>query len=50
VKTLRAKLGAKSQLEAVAMLRQVYEMGQDADVVPRPRMEMADDSGVASRR
>jgi DNA-binding NarL/FixJ family response regulator len=50
VKTLRAKLGAKSQLEAVAMLRQVYEVGQDADIVPRPRMELADDSGVASRR
>jgi DNA-binding NarL/FixJ family response regulator len=50
VKTLRAKLGAKSQLEAVAMLRQVYEIGSDADLVPRPRLALADESGVASRR
>lgn len=50
VKTLRAKLGAKSQLEAVAMLRQVYEIGEDVELVPRPRMAMADDSGVGSRR
>lgn len=50
VKTLRAKLGAKSQLEAVAMLRQVYEISQDAELVPRPRLAMADDSGVGSRR
>lgn len=50
VKTLRAKLGAKSQLEAVAMLRQVYEFGQETELVPRPRLAMADESGVASRR
>lgn len=50
VKTLRAKLGAKSQLEAVAMLRQAYEVGQDTDLVPRPRLALADESGVASRR
>jgi DNA-binding NarL/FixJ family response regulator len=50
VKTLRAKLGAKSQLEAVAMLRQVYEGGQDADLVPRPRLALADESGIGSRR
>ena len=50
VKTLRAKLGAKSQLEAVAMLRQVYEVGQDAELVPRPRLALADESGVGSRR
>ena len=50
VKTLRAKLGAKSQLEAVAMLRQVYETGQDADLVPHPRLALADESGVGARR
>ena len=34
VRTLRAKLGAKSQIEAVAMLRQVE---QSAPGVPHPR-------------
>ncbi|GAA1438416.1 hypothetical protein GCM10009641_43570 [Mycobacterium cookii] len=37
VKALRAKLGARTQLEAVAMLRQVYDAGGTADLVPRPR-------------
>lgn len=37
VKSLRAKLGASTQLEAVAMLREVYEVGAGADLVPRPR-------------
>ena len=37
VKTLRSKLGARTQLEAVAMLRQVHEVGEAADLVPRPR-------------
>ena len=37
VKALRAKLGARTQLEAVAMLRQVYELLDRAVVVPRPR-------------
>ena len=38
VKTLRHKIGARSQLEAVAMLRQVHELGGTAaDLVPRPR-------------
>ncbi|NPD03652.1 helix-turn-helix transcriptional regulator [Nocardioides sp. zg-1308] len=36
VKALRAKLGAKTQLEAVAMLRRVYEVGA-GDLLPRPR-------------
>lgn len=37
VKALRAKLGARTQLEAVAMLREVYAEGVGADLVPRPR-------------
>lgn len=43
VKTLRSKLGARTQLEAVAMLRQVHEVGAATEtdpatpVVPRPR-------------
>ncbi|MCW2739234.1 LuxR C-terminal-related transcriptional regulator [Nocardioides sp.] len=37
VKSLRSKLGARTQLEAVAMLRQVQESGVAADMVPRPR-------------
>lgn len=35
VKGLRAKLGAKTQLEAVAMFRQVYELLEPAVLVPR---------------
>ena len=42
VKTLRGKLGAKTQLEAVAVLRQVHEVGDGADLVPRPRAAPAD--------
>lgn len=41
VKTLRSKLGARTQLEAVAMLRQVHEVGdvgEAGDLVPRPRV------------
>lgn len=49
VKTLRGKLGAKTQLEAVAMLRQVQEVGDGADLVPRPRAAPAG-SGEASVR
>lgn len=37
VKALRAKLGARTQLEAVAMLRRVEEAGEQGDLVPRPR-------------
>lgn len=37
VKTLRAKLGARTQLEAVAMYRRVQEVGGVVDLVPRPR-------------
>ncbi len=46
VKSLRAKLGARSQLEAVAMLRLAHEAGSDAGsavgsaaLVPQPRRE-----------
>ncbi|MDT0186569.1 LuxR C-terminal-related transcriptional regulator [Microbacterium sp. ARD31] len=50
VKTLRAKLGARTQLEAVAMLRQVHEVGDGADLVPRPRAAApADEESVARR-
>jgi DNA-binding NarL/FixJ family response regulator len=42
VRTLRAKLGAKSQIEAVAMLRQ---MEQSAPVPPRPRSPSDPPSG-----
>ncbi len=37
VKGLRAKLGAKTQLEAVAMLREVSELLDRVVLVPRPR-------------
>lgn len=44
VKALRAKLGARTQLEAVAMLRRVYEAGDPADgLVPRPRAAPVDE-------
>ena len=38
VKAMRAKLGARTQLEAVAMLNEVYEDGGGVSV-PRPRRE-----------
>lgn len=47
VKSLRAKLGAGTQLEAVAMLRQVYEVGGGTHLVPRPRPAPAE-SDVAT--
>jgi DNA-binding NarL/FixJ family response regulator len=51
VKALRAKLGARTQLEAVAMLRRVYEAGDPADdLVPRPRAAPAGDSRRLWRR
>jgi DNA-binding NarL/FixJ family response regulator len=37
VKALRAKLGARTQLEAVAILRRVEETGETGEMVPRPR-------------
>lgn len=48
IKSLRAKLGARTQLEAVAMLQQVRE-DQPADLVPAPR-GASDEAAVASRR
>lgn len=51
VKALRAKLGARTQLEAVAMLRRVYEAGEPADdLVPRPRAAPTGSSGSPWRR
>lgn len=37
VKSMRSKLGVRTQLEAVAMFRQVHEVDGAADIVPRPR-------------
>ena len=37
VKALRAKLGASTQLKAVAMFHQAYDATGGADLVPRPR-------------
>ena len=37
VKALRAKLGASTQLKAVALFHQAYEATGGADLVPRPR-------------
>lgn len=50
VKTLRGKLGAKTQLEAVAMLRQVHEVGDGVDLVPRPRAVPAASEDAPARR
>ena len=50
VRSLRSKLGAKTQLEAVAMLRQVYEVVEAADLVPRPRAATAGESRAGARR
>lgn len=50
VKTLRAKLGARTQLEAVAVLRQVQEVGDGADLVPRPRAAPAGSEEARVRR
>lgn len=48
IKSLRAKLGARTQLEAVAMLRQVRE-DRPADLVPSPRT-VSDASERTTRR
>jgi len=45
VKTLRNKIGARTQLEAVAMLRQVHDVGGGAFHVPRPRQAAAGAAG-----
>ena len=49
VKALRQRIGARTQLEAVAMLRQV-EDGGGVDLVPRPRDGTAPSEDVAPRR
>ncbi|WP_210649089.1 LuxR C-terminal-related transcriptional regulator [Nocardioides sp. SYSU D00065] len=49
VKSLRAKLGAKTQLEAVAILRQVQQVGTGAGVVPRQRAAPADAERAVER-
>lgn len=49
VKALRAKLGAATQLKAVAMYHQAYDVGEGADLVPSPRRE-SDRSAAKSRR
>lgn len=48
VKSLRAKLGARSQLEAVAMLRSAHDVGTSGRV-PRPR-RVSGGSGAEVRR
>lgn len=50
VKSLRAKLGARTQLEAVAMLRHVQEVGGGSDLVPRPRRRAAGATQAPSGR
>ncbi len=50
VKSLRSKLGARTQLEAVAMLRRVHEVDDGVDVVPRPRVASADARELVRRR
>lgn len=50
VKGLRAKLGAKTQLEAVAMLQQVYELIDRSVLVPRPREAPPDARRTEERR
>jgi DNA-binding NarL/FixJ family response regulator len=49
VKALRAKLGARTQLEAVAMLHEAYAAGVGGTLVPRPRQASAG-SEVQHRR
>lgn len=50
VKALRAKLGARTQLEAVAMLRQLHELGEPPVLVPRPRVTPVDAEVAQARR
>ena len=42
VKAMRAKLGVRSQLEAVAMLHEAYDLDEGGTLVPRPRQPRAD--------
>ena len=49
VKALRAKLGARTQLEAVAMLHEAYAAGVGGHLVPRPRRESAHAEAAARR-
>lgn len=50
VKTLRAKLRARTQLEAVAMLRRAQDVGDGTDLVPRPRRPPVGSARTAVRR
>lgn len=50
LKALRAKLGAQSQLEAVAMLNQVYELAEGHIAVPGPRRGSAGEEAPLRRR
>ena len=50
VKMLRDKLGARSQLEAVALYRLVHDDGGASDRVPRPRSAPADEHEGVRRR
>lgn len=52
VKSLRAKLGVRTQLKAVAIYHEVHGRGVPSDVVPRPRSGSADQrrTGPAARR
>ena len=50
IKALRAKLAAKTQLEAVAMLRRVYQLEDGPSLVPRPRESVAAPEGKNRRR
>ncbi|NYE35507.1 DNA-binding NarL/FixJ family response regulator [Nocardioides cavernae] len=49
VKALRAKLGASTQLKAVAMFHQAYDVADGADLVPSPRRESEGSVAVARR-
>lgn len=50
VKALRAKLGARTQLEAVAMFHQVSDPIDTGGLVPRPRTASTDEEAAAERR
>ncbi len=50
VKTLRARLRAKTQLEAVAQLRRAQELGVVADLVPRTRSPAPGEVHASERR
>ena len=51
VKALRNKLGARTQLEAVALLAQVHEVGGSVThLIPQPRQPSPGDRGVSTPR